>query len=237
MIFIKDQLETNLWQIHEPWFSEHANLYIIQGSKKTLLIDTGLGLEHLPSWLKAHGIIPDIVVTTHAHFDHCGGLHQFPTDCIFLTPTQAVNLQKPTLWGLSYLKPNQLAPACGHAEHIKNYKPLAPKAWNTLGGTINLGNYKLSVIEVPGHTDDSVVFFEEENGWLFTGDVLYRGELYMNFPNADISKWRKALQVIVSIAPKIIFPGYNESFDDIQLSSVIEDSVRQLKKYKLPRVT
>jgi len=232
MVFIKDQLEKNLWQIHEPWFSEHANLYLILGSQKSLLIDTGLGLEHLPSWLKARGVVPDIIVTTHSHFDHCGGLHQFPTGRVFLTPIQATNLQKPSLWGLNYLKSNQITQIFDQTNSVKNYKPISPKSWNTFNNIIDLGNYKISVIEMSGHTDDSVVFFEEKNRWLFTGDILYRGKLFGNFPNTDITKWRKSLQTITDLAPKIIFPGHNESFSILRLPTVVEDFILQLERIK-----
>jgi len=230
MIFKKEQLKTDLWKIHEPWFSEFANLYIIQGSKKTLLIDAGLGLENLPSWLKTQSIVPDIIVTTHSHFDHCGGLYQFPTDCIFLTPIQSVNLPKPALWGLNYLNSNQIIPTRNHTDRIKNYKPFTPKSWKTLGSTIDLGNYKISVIKTPGHTDDSIIFFEEKNRWLFTGDTLYQGKLYGDFSNTDILKWQKSLQTITDLAPKIIFPGHNESFNYLRLQAIVESFLFQLKQ-------
>jgi len=234
MIFIKKQLEKNLWQIHEPWFSDHANLYIICGSKKTLLIDTGLGLKNLSSWLKTQEIIPDIIVTTHGHFDHCGGLNQFPNDRIFLTAVQATNLQQPSLLGLNYLKTNQITSIHNPINNIKNYKPAVPKFWKTLNNIIDLGNYKISVIKTPGHTDDSIVFFEKKNGWLFTGDTLYQGRLYGNFPNTDISNWQKSLKTIINLKPKIIFPGHNKPFDILLLSRLVENFIIQLKQIKNP---
>jgi glyoxylase-like metal-dependent hydrolase (beta-lactamase superfamily II) len=232
MIFIKDQLEPNAWKIHEPWFAEHANLYVIRGSEKTLLIDAGLGLEHLPTWLKTQGIFPDMVVITHAHFDHCGGLHQFPSDRIFLTKTQAANLRRPELWGLDYLKSDQMAPACGHAGRVKNYRPIVPNAWNILGDAVDLGDCKLSVVDSPGHTDDSIVFFEKKAGWLFSGDVFYRGELYGGFPSTNVPEWESSLATINGFSPRTVFPGHNEPIAANRLPAVMRDSLCQLKKMK-----
>ena len=46
-----------------------------------LVIDPGLGLWDLPSFLRLSGLCdgskPVMAVATHVHFDHAGGLHQF----------------------------------------------------------------------------------------------------------------------------------------------------------------
>lgn len=229
MIFISHHLQQNLWEIHEPWFSEHANVYLIKGTEKTLLIDTGVGLEHLPSWLEAQGLTPDIVVITHTHFDHCGGLSQFTAEHIFLTSQQAKNIQKIERWGLSYFKEDQLTKTCGHAPYTYKKKPNLPAKWYPLENTIFLGGRTISVIDLPGHTDDSVGFFEEKTGWLFTGDTLYQGKLYRDFQNSNPTHWRESLHKIVSLKPTTIFPGHNDSFDNTLLPTIVKTSLQQLE--------
>jgi glyoxylase-like metal-dependent hydrolase (beta-lactamase superfamily II) len=60
-----------------------ANAFLVRLNGKTVLVDTGLGKNpeadsgHLPEQLAAAGLTPadiDLIVITHFHFDHIGGL-------------------------------------------------------------------------------------------------------------------------------------------------------------------
>jgi glyoxylase-like metal-dependent hydrolase (beta-lactamase superfamily II) len=208
MKFIKEAVCKDVWLVTEPWFAEHANLHVVRGSQKTLLIDAGIGLEYLPQWLDEQEMQPDVVAITHSHFDHCGGLHNFSPKQIFLTVAQMDAIQNPALWGLTYLHAEDVPHA--KQQRIHHYEPVAPTAANVLPQRIELGNYQLQVIQVGGHTNDSVMFYEEHQGWLFTGDLFYRGELYTDFANTSIEAWRQATAVIKNLDPLIVFPGHNE---------------------------
>ncbi|KJH42582.1 metallo-beta-lactamase domain protein [Dictyocaulus viviparus] len=63
-----------------------ASITLIQDNNKNILVDTGLGTDingrtDLLNALKKQNLAPpniDIVVTTHGHPDHAGGIHDFP---------------------------------------------------------------------------------------------------------------------------------------------------------------
>ncbi|KAK5967768.1 Metallo-beta-lactamase domain protein, partial [Trichostrongylus colubriformis] len=63
-----------------------ATITLIQDSGKNILVDTGLGTDingrmQLMNALEKHDLVPpniDVVVTTHGHPDHAGGVHDFP---------------------------------------------------------------------------------------------------------------------------------------------------------------
>lgn len=219
MTFTKKRLHKDVWLITEPWFAEHANLYVVRGSQKTILIDAGIGLENLSQWLNAQQVMPDSVVTTHGHFDHCGGLQHFDSEQIFLTPEQMSVVQNSELWGLRYLKAEDVSPEKRDA--VRSYQPVAPKGTQPLPQVIDLGNYQLRVFRVGGHTNDSILLYEASCGWLFTGDLLYNGVLYTDLPNTSLELWQNAITLIKKLNPKIVFPGHNEVLKGSVLHNVI----------------
>jgi hydroxyacylglutathione hydrolase len=42
---------------------------------------------------------------------------------------------------------------------------------------LNLGGRKIKLIPIPGHQGDSVALFDQQTGWLLTGDTLYPGSI------------------------------------------------------------
>ena len=67
---------TWIWERHLNPFIR-CNIWLVRGSDRDLIVDTGSGLSPL------RGAIADLVgrplaaVATHIHYDHVGGLHEF----------------------------------------------------------------------------------------------------------------------------------------------------------------
>ena len=45
------------------------------------------------------------------------------------------------------------------------------------GESIDIGGRRFRVLHTPGHSPGHMCFWEEERGYLFTGDLVYKGEL------------------------------------------------------------
>ena len=56
-----------------------CNIWHVRGKNQDLLIDTGMGLRPLKAEIAVLSEKPISVVSTHCHFDHIGGAHEF--DC------------------------------------------------------------------------------------------------------------------------------------------------------------
>ena len=63
--------------ISEPLHWEQPHCYLLLGTQRALLIDTGLGVGGLAAQVEALTDLPVLAAITHAHWDHIGGLGGF----------------------------------------------------------------------------------------------------------------------------------------------------------------
>ena len=67
-----------------------ANLFLVRGRDRDVLVDTGLGIGSLREELADLFERPVLAVATHRHFDHTGGLHEFEEVVVHRDDAQAV---------------------------------------------------------------------------------------------------------------------------------------------------
>ena len=56
---------------------EETHCYLLLGTERALLIDTGLGVSDSRRAVDGLTALPVLAVTTHAHWDHIGGHRHF----------------------------------------------------------------------------------------------------------------------------------------------------------------
>lgn len=141
--------------------------YLVLGSEKALLIDSGFGLDSLKKVVDGLTDLPVILVNTHGHPDHGGGNAEFgspylhPADnglyaykCAYET-----RLEEARHWGVEDVEARM--------------QPTPPTPTPLEDGHIfDLGGRTLRVIHTPGHSRGSVCIFDEQTGTLFAGDNL-----------------------------------------------------------------
>jgi glyoxylase-like metal-dependent hydrolase (beta-lactamase superfamily II) len=146
------------------------NLYLVEGTAKALLIDTGLGVADVMTFVRALTRRPIVVVNTHGHPDHAGGNHQFAEVHAgrndfelarsFNTPEQRAST------ATRMLKDAKVPEAALFRGPVKETR-LVPVAD---GFVFDLGRRQLEVIDVPGHTRGGLVLLDRKQKLLFTGD-------------------------------------------------------------------
>lgn len=137
-------------------------LYLLFGTDRALLLDTGAGgLTIRPTvdaliagWLTSHhrSSIPLTVAHFHSHGDH----HQGDADFAGRPDTTLVGL-----------KPEQVAATFGITR------------WPVDTATYDLGGRALSIIPTPGHEPAHIMVHDRRTRLLFSGDMLYAGRLYV----------------------------------------------------------
>jgi hypothetical protein len=75
------EIRPGLFAIYEPGQFEEVISYLVVGTEKALLFDTGLGIGDMRAVVAELTELEPIVVNSHTHYDHVGGNHQFQTVC------------------------------------------------------------------------------------------------------------------------------------------------------------
>jgi glyoxylase-like metal-dependent hydrolase (beta-lactamase superfamily II) len=71
--------------------------------------------------------------------------------------------------------------------NIEDYSVYQGKPTKILadGDTVDIGQRRVKVIHTPGHSPGHICLFEEERGYLFTGDLIYKGTLDTFYPSTN----------------------------------------------------
>ena len=71
------RLDNDVFAIYEPHQWQEVISYLILGSEKALLFDTGNGIGKISEIVNQLTILPVVVLNSHTHFDHIGGNAEF----------------------------------------------------------------------------------------------------------------------------------------------------------------
>ena len=99
-------------------------------------------------------------------------------------------------------------------EVINKYKCQLFDYFSTDEEEYKVRDFKFSVINMPGHTDDSICFYFYDDKIMFTGDFLFRGSIGRCDLGGSEEDMRKSLEKIKKYDSDItIYPGHGESTD------------------------
>lgn len=137
--------------------SDNDKMYLVEGSKKFALIDSGMGRGNLRAYVEqfTHGL-PVVAIWTHSHGDHIGQSDQF-IDSSF---EYAGSADRPAI--------AQFLARRGIPDSVIDRHLVALND----GDSVDLGDRKLSIYSVPGHTPGSIIILDAREGNLFTGDTF-----------------------------------------------------------------
>ncbi len=211
------KLPGNIFAIYEPNQFEEIISYLVQGDKKSLLIDTGLGIGNMEMLVDELTDLPVTVVNTHSHFDHIGSNYQFEEIMIFDDESEIRRLKE----GI----PNDVLRK--HVESGNVWRGLPedfdPLTWKTPpakvsrllkeGDVIDLGGKTLEVIHTPGHSPGHICLLDKQARILFTGDLFYPGPLYAFGDDVDIDDYVNSISKITDLCNEYdyVCPGHNEA--------------------------
>jgi glyoxylase-like metal-dependent hydrolase (beta-lactamase superfamily II) len=209
-----------------------ANIWLIGSQDRDLLFDSGLGIASLRTALD--GIIaPDpVLVLSHAHLDHMGSAHEFP-DCR-AHPAELVgnpppgSLEGPALAAELGLG-EALPPLLISARPDEAYEPTAyrlrpARVTRPLGDgdVVDPGGRPLTVLHLPGHSPGSIALFDQHDGTLFSGDVVYDDVLLDTITGSDPDLYRASMHRLRGLPVRVVRPGHGPSFGPRRLHSIID---------------
>ena len=145
-------------------------MYLLIGSEKALLVDTGdvadpnliplasTVLQLVPAAGSAK--LPLVVVHTHRHLDHRAGDGQFAN----LANVQVVGFD---------------------IDSVRRFYQFSD--WPNGSAEIDLGNRTVDVIPTPGHNETEVSFYDRNSGLFLTGDFLMPARLLIDDTKAALA--------------------------------------------------
>lgn len=183
---------------------------MLNGSQRSLLIDTGLGIGNISEAAAKLTDKPVTAVATHIHWDHIGGHKYYPD--FYAHEAELDWLDGGFPQPLETIK-GYVTERCDLPEdfHIDDYRFFQGKPTRVLHGGehIRLGDRVIEVIHTPGHSPGHMCFWEEKTGYLFTGDLAYRGMLTAWFPSTDPEAYLKSLETVAALPVKKVFPAHH----------------------------
>lgn len=209
--FTIEQIDKNTYIISEYRHWEETHCYLLNGEKYSLLIDTGLGIENIHEEVVKLTDKPVIAVATHIHWDHIGGHKYFPN---FYAHEEEINW----LNGKFPLTMEQIkdfvVKDCDLPESfdVDNYEFFQGTPTKVLKDKdiIDIGERKIQVLHTPGHSPGHMCFYEEDRGYLFTGDLVYIGTLFAYYPSTDPVAYLASIKRIATLPVKKVFPAHHE---------------------------
>lgn len=209
--FTVEQIDKNTYIISEYRHWEESHSYLLNGEKYSLIIDTGLGIENIYEQVVKLTDKPVIAVATHIHWDHIGGHKYFPN---FYAREEEINwLNGEFPLTMKQIK-DFVVEDCDLPEgfDVDNYEFFQGTPTKVLKDKdiIDIGERKIQVFHTPGHSPGHMCFFEENRGYLFTGDLVYIGTLFAYYPSTDPVAYLASVEKIAALPVKRVFPAHHE---------------------------
>lgn len=198
-------VRNGVYAIYEPHQSEETISWLILGSKRAVLLDTGMGIDDLQHTIEELTDLPITVLNTHTHNDHVGSNWQFDDVRNFDLPFTHENSSGSREDAQAEIAHGEICgnlPAGFDAPHYET-KPWRISAYIHDNDLIDLGGRMLRIIATPGHTPDALSLFDEANGLLWTGDTFYPGPIWLFRPETDFVAYEHSLQRLSMLAPKV----------------------------------
>lgn len=182
----------------------YTNCYIIQDerTKETMVVDPGGEVDKIIEMLDILNADLKYIYLTHCHADHIGGvvelkdkkggkiiIHRFDSDGLI---DDSISLT--TYLGM-----------------YANFESDARLNDNDL---IHLGDLEFRVIHTPGHTKGGSSLYCEKEGFVLTGDTLFRGTWgRTDLPTGSLEEIMDSIVNKLLVLPDttIVYPGHGKS--------------------------
>lgn len=182
-----------------------ANCYSVYMNSREFLVDTGLKSsgKKIISYYRNAGKKPDVILITHYHPDHVGGLQKIVEE--FNPEVYAPDVEIGVIKGTDEPQvPNGLLPKL--AKVLLRFNPV-----DSVKPLSELDEPGVEVVDSHGHTPGSSSFNFAHIGALFVGDAIFnqKGAARVNRTSClDLNEAEKSLKKLLDFSETTIYPGH-----------------------------
>ena len=180
-------IDERTFAINEPKSSQYNTSYLIVGETRAIMFDAGSGERPAGSQTMREVAErytdkkPITLILSHFHYDHIYDAATFDHVILIDRPEIRSNLGSRrytiTAWESLSFGSVQLK----EVTLVRDGEP------------IDLGGRRLEMINLPGHTTESVILVDRTHNYVFTGDFVYRhlGGIIAFAPGANLDSYKR----------------------------------------------
>ena len=207
--------------VNNPVPSNCFVLYDKAVGQECVVVDPGSkNDDELFAFFEEEGLVPQYIVLTHEHFDHCWGVnelvekYQIPIICSELCSECLPFEKRNCSVFYDYKERFVITSKTISVEFLNNVLPFAGK--------------EIRFFSTPGHTNASVCFTIGRN--IFTGDTLIKGlRTVTKLPTGSVAKLHESMELFRSMQGegKKVYPGHGDVFnlDEYNLKLMINGEI------------
>lgn len=191
--FRSQKISDRITRIYAPGGEQ---MYLVTGTEKAVLVDTGAGVGDLRAYVQTLTKLPLTVLLTHNHIDHAMGSRQFDSVYISARDKASFDSKNADAGRRGYLS---LSPSFSEIEE-SDYIPIDdPGRFQIVadGNVFTLGGCTIEAIAYGGHTAGSMTFLVAEESTLLLGDAAGNFTMMQGSLALPITAYRENTQKVI----------------------------------------
>ena len=197
-------INESTWRIEDGG----VRLFLLAGSEKALLIDSGMNLHTAREVAAELTSLPLSLLNTHADRDHIGSNEEF--ESFYMHPAEEPVYRRSG-------KPGTVLPVLD-------------------GDVIDLGGRELEIIHLPGHTPGSIAVLDRNSRVLISGDPIQQnGHVFMFGNHRNLEDYAASLGHLEAFADRFdeIWPSHGDCPISPDLIGRLRDGARDILAGKI----
>lgn len=183
--YLSEQISDHVYRIKDHY---GVAVYLVVGTERACLIDTGYGLKGLRETVKSITKLPIIVLLTHGHVDHALGIYEFDTVYMSHYDLATYQIHSDPTFRPHILKEDCLSEDAFQAKRAMEFLDVKD------GQEFDLGGITVRAYHIPGHTQGMMVYLICEERMILFGDACGPNTMIMEDCSTTLAEYSRSLQ-------------------------------------------
>lgn len=203
-----EQITPNLWLLQSEYFHTNSGVFIDNG--QAALIDPGITPEEVGTtiqFLKEKRGRTEVILLTHAHWDHILGPQMFPGVKVIAQK----NYLKETSGESGDRLKKRVERFYDEINCLQKQAFCIPQPDLTFEDTleVTIGKQQLRLMQAPGHVSSQMAVYHPEGEMLWAADMLSNIEIPL--VSQHLASYEKTLTRFSNLNIKVLIPGHGSA--------------------------